>query len=181
MSTQKGLAPILIVILIALAMAGGYIVYQKSQIPKIPPPEDQIVCTQDAKLCPDGTSVGRVGPKCEFTPCPNPPTSPELELIKIACAKKEQEDITKVIMTITESSNNYGGNFAAGSYHVQGVGGGSKWLAAKVNGAWVCPSVGNGLPFCSEVDPYNFPVTLINSCRDSSDTLIYRSTRKPIQ
>ena len=30
---------------------------------------DQIACTQDAKQCPDGTWVGRSGPKCEFV-CP---------------------------------------------------------------------------------------------------------------
>lgn len=29
-----------------------------------------IECTLDAKICPDGTSVGRVGPDCEFAPCP---------------------------------------------------------------------------------------------------------------
>ena len=28
-----------------------------------------IACTADAKLCPDGTAVGRVGPNCEFTKC----------------------------------------------------------------------------------------------------------------
>jgi len=27
-------------------------------------------CTMEAKLCPDGTSVGRTGPNCEFAPCP---------------------------------------------------------------------------------------------------------------
>ena len=27
-------------------------------------------CTMEAKLCPDGTSVGRSGPNCEFAPCP---------------------------------------------------------------------------------------------------------------
>jgi hypothetical protein len=27
-------------------------------------------CTQEAKLCPDGSSVGRTGPNCEFAPCP---------------------------------------------------------------------------------------------------------------
>lgn len=27
-------------------------------------------CTMDAKLCPDGTPVGRTGPNCEFAPCP---------------------------------------------------------------------------------------------------------------
>ena len=33
--------------------------------------EEQVVCTQEAKLCPDGkTYVGRQGPKCEFVPCP---------------------------------------------------------------------------------------------------------------
>lgn len=30
----------------------------------------QITCTQEAKICPNGSSVGRTGPKCEFAPCP---------------------------------------------------------------------------------------------------------------
>ncbi len=30
----------------------------------------QVACTMDAKLCPDGSSVGRTGPNCEFAPCP---------------------------------------------------------------------------------------------------------------
>lgn len=30
---------------------------------------EQVVCTADAMLCPDGTYVGRTGPKCEFI-CP---------------------------------------------------------------------------------------------------------------
>ena len=30
------------------------------------------VCTADAKICPDGTGVGRSGPLCEFAPCPQP-------------------------------------------------------------------------------------------------------------
>jgi hypothetical protein len=29
----------------------------------------QVYCTEDAKLCPDGSYVGRTGPKCEFK-CP---------------------------------------------------------------------------------------------------------------
>ncbi|MFH0861630.1 MAG: serpin family protein [Candidatus Altiarchaeota archaeon] len=27
-------------------------------------------CTAEAKICPDGSAVGRTGPNCEFTPCP---------------------------------------------------------------------------------------------------------------
>jgi len=29
------------------------------------------VCTEEAKICPDGTAVGRTGPDCEFAPCPD--------------------------------------------------------------------------------------------------------------
>lgn len=33
--------------------------------------KENVFCTQDAKQCPDGSWVGRQGPKCEFAPCPN--------------------------------------------------------------------------------------------------------------
>lgn len=32
--------------------------------------EQQIACTMEAKICPDGTGVGRTGPNCEFAACP---------------------------------------------------------------------------------------------------------------
>ena len=32
--------------------------------------ENQVSCTMEAKLCPDGSYVGRVGPSCEFAACP---------------------------------------------------------------------------------------------------------------
>ena len=31
---------------------------------------EMTLCTQDAKLCPDGSYVGRTGPNCEFAVCP---------------------------------------------------------------------------------------------------------------
>lgn len=30
-----------------------------------------VMCTMDAKICPDGSTVGRVGPNCEFAACPS--------------------------------------------------------------------------------------------------------------
>lgn len=34
------------------------------------PVPEQIACTADAKLCPDGSAVGRIAPNCEFAECP---------------------------------------------------------------------------------------------------------------
>lgn len=31
---------------------------------------EEQVCTKEAKVCPDGTTVGRTGPNCEFARCP---------------------------------------------------------------------------------------------------------------
>ena len=30
---------------------------------------EPVFCTMEAKLCPDGSYVGREGPKCEFAKC----------------------------------------------------------------------------------------------------------------
>lgn len=39
--------------------------------PSASPSGEQVACTQEAKLCPDGyTYVSREGPNCEFAPCP---------------------------------------------------------------------------------------------------------------
>ena len=34
-----------------------------------------VACTMEAKMCPDGTSVGRAGPQCAFAPCAAPNVS----------------------------------------------------------------------------------------------------------
>jgi hypothetical protein len=31
----------------------------------------QRACTMEAKICPDGSAVGRTGPNCEFSLCPD--------------------------------------------------------------------------------------------------------------
>ncbi len=37
-------------------------------------PTQPIACTMDAKICPDGSAVGRTGPNCEFAKCPDSET-----------------------------------------------------------------------------------------------------------
>jgi|GEM_PF-3169363 len=55
----------------------------------------QVMCTMEAKICPDGTSVGRVPPKCEFAPCGSkttivPPFPPEVPVNAVPGSMGEQ-------------------------------------------------------------------------------------------
>lgn len=47
-----------------VGVVGVYFVYKEVKEPKI------IACTMEARLCPDGSYVGRTGPNCEFADCP---------------------------------------------------------------------------------------------------------------
>src|SRR3990167_2271393 len=41
-----------------------------------------VACTMEAKICPDATSIGRTGPKCEFAACPGE-TKPVPPVVRI--------------------------------------------------------------------------------------------------
>lgn len=58
------------------------------QAQKVEAPIDGIACTQEAKLCPDGSAVGRTGPQCEFAECPSSSgsTDPETALLAIGAS-----------------------------------------------------------------------------------------------
>ncbi|HTK60236.1 MAG TPA: hypothetical protein VL283_03470 [Candidatus Baltobacteraceae bacterium] len=65
------------------AAALGFVAWSMQSKPSAPEtggiPEGT-VCTMEAKQCPDGSYVGRQGPKCEFAPCPGTaPTQPSAE------------------------------------------------------------------------------------------------------
>ncbi len=59
--------PILFVIVLGLAVL-VYIKFHKEPVNN--DGSNQVACTMEAKLCPDGSYVGRIGPKCEFKACP---------------------------------------------------------------------------------------------------------------
>jgi hypothetical protein len=62
------------ILIVTGGIAGLFVVYAflvpMLQNPNTPSGDDMIACTMDAKICPDGTGVGRVGPNCEFAVCP---------------------------------------------------------------------------------------------------------------
>lgn len=75
MVKEKGnlmLAIAVVVGFTVVIITGLYLIYDKSLFikEKEQKQENTVVCAQDAKVCPDGSSVGRIGPNCEFADCP---------------------------------------------------------------------------------------------------------------
>jgi len=71
-------------LILILSVAGGISTLQGCQKAVVNVPT---ACSQEAKLCPDGSAVGRTGPNCTFAPCPqiqNPdvaPVNPNLPVV----------------------------------------------------------------------------------------------------
>jgi len=56
-------------IVLFIIIGGGILIWQLWYSPVAP--SILPACTQEAKICPDGSSVGRTGPNCEFAECPS--------------------------------------------------------------------------------------------------------------
>src|ERR1035437_9718286 len=58
---------ILIVVAIIVVAGASYFIFKPQPSVQV----KQVACSMEAKLCPDGSSVGRSGPNCEFAACPS--------------------------------------------------------------------------------------------------------------
>src|SRR5688572_435790 len=57
-------------VLILVLGLGGFLYRYTMEKPV--EPEGPVACTMEARICPDGSSVGRTGPECAFAACPFP-------------------------------------------------------------------------------------------------------------
>ncbi|HEY1042179.1 MAG TPA: hypothetical protein VGE48_02050 [Candidatus Paceibacterota bacterium] len=58
------------VVILFVVGVGAFLYRNTMERPGVIMPE--VACTMEAKICPDGTSVGRMGPTCAFAPCAFP-------------------------------------------------------------------------------------------------------------
>jgi len=107
-----------------------------------------VACSMEAKLCPDGSAVGRTGPNCEFAPCPATkgqgivsgqillgPTCPVMRIPPDpACADKPYQTSIQIIdrnspagapykVISSDSQGNYTVTLPVGEYNFQPNGG----------------------------------------------------------
>ncbi len=105
---------------------------------------------------------------------PPPPAAPTLtdeEAIRQAL-------LVKLGWTAAELDFSMGtntGTVANGSVKKVGEMSGAGWFAGKDgSGTWIIAYIGQGIPYCSEIQAFNFPITWISHCIDASDNVVER-------
>ncbi|MGE5540874.1 MAG: hypothetical protein ACM3TU_01165 [Bacillota bacterium] len=69
------------IVLILVIGIGGFMYRNALTYGHQPASNQPVACTMEAKVCPDGSSVGRTGPNCTFAACPFPNVEfPQLSL-----------------------------------------------------------------------------------------------------
>ena len=65
---------IAIIFLAVIVFGAANMIRERSALPttEAPGTNEQVFCTMDAMMCPDGSYVGRVPPSCNFAACPIP-------------------------------------------------------------------------------------------------------------
>ena len=67
------------------------------------------------------------------------------------------------------------GIVARGSLKKVGEMSGAAWFAGKDNaGTWIIAHIGQGIPYCSDIQAFNFPTDWISHCADASDNVVER-------
>ncbi len=79
----------------------AFLVYRGSVENNIP---EGVACTMEAKLCPDGSYVGRQGPNCEFAECPLGNSS---QVGDITLSVGETKKVGDVSVTFNKFLNDY--------------------------------------------------------------------------
>jgi hypothetical protein len=72
MTSRQLLITLIFLVGLGILFTAGRLLIARPQLSPTPSPVvTNAVCTLEAKICPDGSAVGRVGPNCEFAECPS--------------------------------------------------------------------------------------------------------------
>lgn len=110
-----------------------------------------------------------------ISPMPIPPTATPSDeaLIKQALLAKLGWNEAEMEFSLSRNT----GQIAQGSLKKVSEPSGAAWFAGKdANGRWVIAHIGQGVPNCSDIQPYNFPADWISHCMDASGKTVERAS-----
>lgn len=152
---------VLAVMLTAVVVGGGVYLWQQN--------ENEIIETSSSQIQADNNSDVSQEESIEVED--TQPTVEAKDVMAGLLATKHSRDAAEANLTVEEDT----GTHAKGLVIFDGDIGGGWWLAAKADDKWVLVADGNGTVMCSDIDPYNFPTTMVPECWDeTTQTLITR-------
>ncbi len=92
------------------------------------------------------------------------------ELIKEALLRKTNIPKSDLEFEIADNT----GTIARGTVKNKNEMAGAGWFATKNNNTWTVTYVGQGVPQCSEVNPYNYPISWVDYCINSQGQTVHR-------
>lgn len=125
-----------VIIILAIVVAGisfylwKGIKIENGPLTNLPRKNKMVACTEEAKLCPDGSAVGRTAQNCEFAPCP--------EIVGIAnkitiSSPKPSDEVSN---PVSVSGQAVGGWFSEASFPIEIYDSNDKILG-KINAQFV--------------------------------------------
>jgi hypothetical protein len=149
---KNGFASLAIILVAVVIFVVGvfYALSSKSNTDEVLPP-NEVACTADAKVCPDGSAVGRTAPNCEFAPCPDVVTLPESFDAKFEVYTNNTKRIFSAAMYRKQSEDAYIGDDDASVVHVEraGVTWGEFFSTLPFSLDEKCLTTGTGQTFCT--------------------------------
>lgn len=157
---------IIILVLAILSLGGGllWFLYQQNQdlrkaaqTPQVdtqPELYQQETTTKPTALQEDS------GEQTPTEPEPAEQPAPLEQALKQQFAEKFDKDTADINLEINEKTSTH----AEGGVTFTGEMGGGWWLAATEEGKWVLVADGNGTVMCADIEPYNFPTTMVPEC-----------------
>ncbi len=117
------------------------------------------------------TMQAQPAPPTQPPPPPAAPTLTDEEAIRQALLVKLGWTTAEMDFSMGENT----GIFARGGVKKVSEMSGAGWFAGKdSSGTWIIAYIGQGIPYCSEIQAFNFPTTWISHCMDASDNTVER-------
>ena len=98
------------------------------------------------------------------------PTKSDRDLLRQALLDKTGINPSDFMFDIADNN----GTIARGTVKDKNDISGAGWFAHKSNGVWTITYVGQGVPKCSEVNPYGYPVSWADYCLNSQGKPVHR-------
>lgn len=157
-----GFFTLLILIIVVFSSSVSYMLGKKTAVN----PEETVIETATIKSYPQEPKPEIVAP----ITTPTPFEADVKELIKASVLLKTKLTEDKATIMISQMNDSY----AKGTVKEKSEVGGAYFLATKVGTKWVTTYTGQSSPLCAEVDPFNYPKSMVAECLDDQGDVVVR-------